>query len=170
VTPSAGPVAAYDAVVGKWHLAQVNVARLRGPIDSEELRTFVELLEPINALADEAPGFVWRLQASGGDATSIRAFEDDLIIVNVSVWESLHELRDYVFRSRHGEVLRRRSEWMERTTESHLAMWWVRAGETPKVDDAVARLRTIRERGPSRDAFTFREVFEAPVEDVTTTV
>ena len=145
-----------------WHVAQVNVARLLAPLDSPQLEAFVERLEPINALADDAPGFVWRLQTPQGDATGIRAFEDDRIIVNLSVWTSIEALADFVFASGHAEVLRRRREWFDQMAEAHLVLWWIAAWTTPTVEEAERRLRLLRERGPCPEAFTLREPFPAP--------
>ena len=150
------------AVHGEWHVAQVNVALLNAPLDAPETRSFVELLEPVNALADRSPGFVWRLQSEHGDATSIRVFDDDLIIVNMSVWETIEDLRAYVFASDHGGVLRRRREWFAKMPTAHLALWWISAGSVPAVEDASHRLELVRERGPSAEAFTFRETFPHP--------
>jgi len=149
-----------------WHVAQVNIALLRAPLDAPELEGFVAMLEPINALADRTPGFVWRLQGEAGDATGIRAFADDRIIVNLSVWETIEALGRFVFASRHIEVLRRRREWFERMAEAHLALWWIRAGTTPTVAEAEGRVATLRERGPSPDTFTLREPFPAPGSNV----
>jgi hypothetical protein len=146
----------------EWHVAQVNVATLGAPIDSPQLADFVALLDPINALADRAPGFVWRLQTEDGDATAIRAFPDERIIVNLSVWESVETLGDFVYASRHLDVLRRRREWFDRMASSHIALWWVRAGTTPTVEDARRRLERLEAWGPSPDAFTFREPFPPP--------
>ncbi len=145
-----------------WHLAQVNVAVLQAPLDSPQLAGFVELLDPINALADRSPGFVWRLQTEDGDATAIRAFEDDRIIVNLSVWASLEALGEFVYESRHLDVLRRRRQWFERMGEAHLALWWIPAGSIPTVEEAKRRLEVLRERGPSPDAFTLREPVAPP--------
>jgi hypothetical protein len=145
-----------------WHLAQVNVATLRGPIDSPQLADFVALLDPINALADRTPGFVWRLQTEDGDATAIRAFADERIIVNLSVWETVESLGEFVYASRHLDVLRRRREWFEKMASAHVALWWVPAGTIPTVDEAGRRLELLEARGPSPDAFTFREPFPPP--------
>jgi hypothetical protein len=145
-----------------WHIAQVNIAVLRAPLDAPELAGFVAQLEPINALADAAPGFVWRLQTDDGDATGIRAFRDDRIIVNLTVWRTIGQLADYVFASRHAEVLRRRREWFEKMAEAHLALWWIPAGTIPTVEEAERRLALLRERGPSPDAFTLRQRFPTP--------
>jgi heme-degrading monooxygenase HmoA len=143
------------------HLAQVNVATVRAPLDSPELAGFVAQLEPINALADHSPGFVWRLQTEDGDATAIRPFQDERIMVNLSVWESLEALRTFVYASRHLDVMRRRREWFHRM-DTYLALWWVPAGTIPTVAQAKDRLQLLAANGPSPDAFTFRVPFPAP--------
>ncbi len=120
---------------------------------------FVSSLEPVNALADEAPGFVWRLQTDAGDATSITVFDDDLIIVNMSVWDSIHALWSYVYSGGHLAVLRRRREWFEVAAAAHHALWWIPAGSIPTVDQGIDRLATIRQRGPGPDAFTFKQPY-----------
>ena len=151
--------------MGAWHLAQVNVATLAEPLDSPRLASFVERLEPVNALAERTPGFVWRLMGEGGDATDLQVFDDVRIIVNLTVWETLEALRGYVFSSEHADVLRRRREWFEPMVEAHLALWWIPAGTVPTVDDAKARIETLRRNGPTAEAFTFREPFPAPAEE-----
>jgi heme-degrading monooxygenase HmoA len=144
------------------HLAQVNVATLRFPLDGPELAGFVAQLEPLNALADAYPGFVWRLQTEDGDATSIRPFDDERIMVNMSVWESLEALRAFVYASRHLDVMRHRREWFQRMADPYLALWWVPAGTVPTVAEARDRLDLLARRGPSAGAFTFRAPFPAP--------
>ena len=145
-----------------YHLAQVNIALPQAPLDSEQLAGFVERLEPVNALADAATGFVWRLQTEDGDATGIRAFGDDRLIVNMSVWESLDALRRFVYRdASHLAVLRRRREWFERL-ESLLVLWWVPSGHRPAVAEAEERMARLRAVGPSPEAFTFRRHFPPP--------
>jgi hypothetical protein len=147
-----------------WHVAQINIGVIRAPLDSPQLEGFVSMLEPVNALADAAPGFVWRLQTEDGDATAIRPFDDDRILVNMSVWESVDALADFVYRSRHIEVLRHRRDWFETMTEAFLAVWWVPAGTIPTVEEAKRRIEILRERGPSAEAFTLREPFPPPVD------
>jgi hypothetical protein len=142
-----------------FHLAQVNVARLAAPLDSPQLADFVANLEPINAIAEASAGFVWRMQTEAGDATMLRIFDDDWLIVNMSVWESLETLRDYVYRSPHADVLRRRQEWFEKMVEAHLALWWVEAGTLPTLSDAEERLLTLRAEGPTPWAFTLKESY-----------
>ena len=141
------------------HLAQVNVARLVAPLDSPALAPFVDNLERVNALADASPGFVWRLQTVDGDATSIRAFDDPDILVNMSVWESVEALGQFAYKSAHVGIMRRRSEFFVRADESYLALWWVPAGTTPTLGDAAERLASIRAHGPTPFAFNFRTAF-----------
>jgi heme-degrading monooxygenase HmoA len=149
--------------VVRFHLAQVNVSRLLAPLDSERLRPFVEQLERVNAAADAAPGFVWRLQTDDGDATAVRVFDDAEMIVNLSVWESLEALQEFAYRDvRHVEVLRRRREFFTRDDEATLALWWIDAGTVPTVADAESRLTLLRAIGPSPDAFTFKRSFPPP--------
>jgi len=148
-----------------FHLAQMNIALPREPLDAPLLRAFVEQLDPVNAVADASPGFVWRLQDEGGNATAIRAFEDDRLIVNMSVWESLEALRAFVYSNRaHLDVMRRRREWFEKMAELFVVLWWVPAGHIPAVAEAEERLTLLRAAGPSPDAFTFRAQFPPPGE------
>jgi Domain of unknown function (DUF3291) len=148
-----------------FRIAQLNVARLLAPLDTPALADFVDALDPVNALADAAPGFVWRLQTEDGDATAIRAFEDDMVIVNMSVWDSIAALGDFVFRSAHRDVMVRRREWFERTAEAYLVLWWVPEGHVPTVEEGRARLERLRAGGPGPDAFTFRQPFPPPGSD-----
>jgi hypothetical protein len=143
-----------------FELAQLNVGRLLAPLDSPEIAEFVALLEPINRLGDRSPGFIWRLTTPEGDATAIRAFDDDMIIVNLTVWDSIESLRAFAYSSDHVGVLRRRREWFERLATAHLALWWVAAGHRPSVAEALDRLERLRRDGPTPAAFTFRTPFE----------
>jgi hypothetical protein len=146
------------------HLAQVNVATLRAPLDGPELAGFVAQLEPLNALADQSPGFVWRLQTEDGDATAIRPFDDDRVMVNLSVWASLEALRTFVYATRHLEVMRHRRVWFHRMPDPYLALWWVPAGTIPTVAEARDRLELLAAKGPTADAFTFRAPFGEPAD------
>ena len=148
---------------GGFHLAQVNIGRLLAPIDDPLIAEFVAQLDAVNALADASPGFVWRLKDESGNATTIPAFDDPQMIINMSVWESFEALRDYVYRSDHTKVLTRRRDWFEKLDRPHLALWWVPAGTLPTVEDAKRRLLILAEHGPTPDAFTFRDRFPAPV-------
>lgn len=143
---------------GAFHLAQVNIARMRAPLDSPAMAGFVARLAEINALADAAPGFVWRLQTDEGDATYLRPYEDDRILFNFSVWESVEALREYVYKSAHRELLRDRKSWFEQFDGASVALWWVPAGQVPSIDEAKARLAHLEQHGPSEVAFTFKEI------------
>jgi hypothetical protein len=148
------------------HLAQLNIARLRAPLDSPELAGFVALLPEINGLAERSPGYVWRLQDESGDATALRPFGPD-IIVNLTVWESVESLHTFSYRTAHLEPMRRRREWFVPADGPHLVLWWIPAGTRPSVAEAAERLDLLRRRGPSAEAFTFREPHPAePRHDV----
>jgi hypothetical protein len=144
------------------HLAQLNIGRILAPLDDEQMAGFVNELEPINAIADAAPGFVWRLQTEDGDATGIRAFDDDMLLVNMSVWESVEALADFTYSAEHRDILRGRRQWFEKVTEAIFVLWWVPAGTIPTVDEAKERLEHLREHGPTPEAFTFRTAFPSP--------
>ena len=142
------------------HVAQLNVGRLRAPMDDPSIDDFRNGLDPLNAVADGTPGFVWRLQDESGNATNIKPFGDDLEIVNLSVWESIEALADFTYRSPHAAILRRRREFFEPPTQPILCLWWIEAGTIPTTDDAIRRLEHLRAHGPTPTAFTFRHRFD----------
>jgi hypothetical protein len=145
------------------HLAQVNIARLVAALDSPQLADFVDRLDEINALADAAPGFVWRLvDAEGANATSLRPYGPD-VMVNMSVWESVEALYDYAYRTAHLDVLRRRREYFHHEDQPvYAVLWWVPAGTVPTLDEARERLDLLSGYGPTARAFTFRDRFPSP--------
>ena len=140
-------------------LAQVNIARMLAPIDSPVMREFVENLDPINALAENSPGFVWRLKDDTNNATSIKVFDDDFLIVNMSVWTGVDALFEYVYKSDHTKVLKRKSEWFEHLRERHMALWYVPDGKYPTIQDAIDRINHLRQNGETPHAFTFKKRF-----------
>ena len=146
-----------------YHLAQLNIARMLAPIDDPIMAEFVAQLGPVNALADQAPGFVWRLQSESGDATSIKVYDDDLIIVNLTVWESPEYLREFVYKSDHSGVLRDRKRWFEKFEGPYYALWWIPAGQLPSTEDARQRLDHLRQHSDSAYAFSFKHLFPAPL-------
>ena len=144
-------------------LAQVNIARALDEMDTPTMADFAAGLEEINALAEASPGFVWRLQSDDGDATSIRPYpDDDLMLINMSVWASVEALADYVYRTHHVAFLRRRHDWFERMSGVATALWWVLDGHEPTPQEAKERLAHLQAHGPTPYAFTFREPFAAP--------
>ena len=146
-----------------FELAQVNIARLLAPLDSDQLSGFVSALDSVNAAAEDADGYRWRLQDAEGNATEIRVFNDDWLIVNMSVWRDPEALSGYIYGPEHRPVLGRRREWFARPAEAMTALWWVPAGVRPTVAEAERRLRLLRAHGPTAEAFTLRETFPAPV-------
>lgn len=148
------------AAMPDYHLAQINVGRLRAPIDDPRVAEFVDGLDEINALADESPGFIWRLQTEEGNATGVRTSDDELFIVNMSVWASLDDLFKYVYRTEHVDFLRNRRDWFERMDEPHMCLWWVPAGHAPSIEEGLAKLDHFRRHGSTPQAFSFRNQFD----------
>ena len=145
-----------------YQLAQVNIARMLAPLSDPLMAGFVAQLDAINALADGSPGFLWRLQTEEGNATTLRPFEDDLILVNLSLWASLSDLLTFVYKSRHRSVLQQRQQWFEHFEGPYLALWWVPSGHIPSVEEAKERLAYLRAHGETPYAFTFKKPFPAP--------
>lgn len=148
-------------VTSPWHIAQLNVAYAVAPIDSPQLAEFVAQLDEINALAEATPGFVWRLVGSGGNATDLRPDDDPDLLVNMSVWTTPEHLFEFVYKTAHTRVMARRREWFEKM-EVYQVLFWIPAGHIPTLAEAMARLRLLREQGPSPEAFTFKQRYPAP--------
>ncbi|NBE51217.1 DUF3291 domain-containing protein [Streptomyces boluensis] len=146
-----------------YELAQVNIARLKYPLDSPELKDFVDGLDPVNAVADAADGFVWRLQSETGNATDVPVLGDAWMIVNMSVWRDQNALTAFMYQGQHRELLARRREFFEHVKEALATLWWVPAGHRPTVAEAEERLLHLRAQGPTPYAFTLRTSF--PAED-----
>lgn len=147
-----------------YHLVQVNIARMRAPLNSPVMVGFVARLDGLNALAESSPGFVWRLKGSGNNATDLRPYDDDQIILNMSVWESFEALWNYTYKSEHAAAIRQRRDWFEYMDTPILALWWIPAGHTPTTDEAKTRLERLHMNGPTHAAFTFKQRFEPPAD------
>ena len=143
------------------HLAQLNIARFTRPADAPENADFHANLDRINALAEQQPGFVWRLKDASGNATDIVAFDDPAVITNMSLWRDLDSLAAFVYRTAHRDIMRRRREWFDHM-ETYMVLWWIPAGTEPDLADAKRRLALLQSSGPTAEAFTFREPFPAP--------
>lgn len=146
----------------KHHLAQINVGRIKGLPDSEIMREFMEALDEINAIADEMPGFVWRLQSDQGNAMDIRAFDDPYIAVNMSVWEDVDSLFEYTYKSAHVGFVKRRKKWFEPYGKVHACLWWIETGHIPTPAEAIDRLDYLAQHGPTPYSFTFAKRFASP--------
>jgi len=148
-----------------FHLAQINIGRLVAPIDDPKIAGFVAQLDPINALADSAPGFIWRLQSASGNATDIPYSADDpTILLNMSVWDSVEALRDFVYASKHLDVFRQRAKWFERMDKPIYCLWWIPAGHIPIVAEGRERLEHYQQYGPTPFSFWFSRLFPVPTE------
>jgi|SRR5579864_930534 len=135
------------------------MGRIKAPLDDPIMAGFMSRLDEINALADKSPGFVWRLQTSEGNATYFRPYDDDRILLNMSVWESIETLKHYVYRTVHAEVMKQRQQWFEKFTGNFIALWWVPAGHIPGIDEAKKRIAHLNANGPTEFAFTFKTTF-----------
>lgn len=143
-----------------YELAQLNIAIMKEPLDSPLMADFVANLDRINALADNAPGFVWRLQEDG-DATALRPFGEDTII-NMSVWNDIASLNHYTYKTAHTEIMRRKNEWFTRMREASYVLWWVPKGHIPSMEEAADRLKLLQSKGPTPQAFSFKQQFPPP--------
>ena len=148
----------------RYQLAQVNIGRARAAMEDPVMADFAARLDDVNALAEASPGFVWRLQTEAGNATSLRPYDDERIMVNLSLWETPEALRAFVYRSAHTEVMRRRKEWFESMAGPHMVLWWIPAGIVPTVEEAKHRLDHLAAHGPTVTAFTFKVRYPPPTE------
>ncbi|WP_410658078.1 DUF3291 domain-containing protein [Amycolatopsis sp. lyj-112] len=150
-----------------FELAQVTIARMLAPFKDPSMQDFVTGLALVNASADVAPGFIWRLQVEDGDMSAVRAFDWDMgdsfgVLPNISVWTSVEALSDFVFSGEHLAYLKRRREWFLPVKDMMTALWWVPSGHQPTVDECVAKVRHLRENGPIPEVFTLRTQFPRP--------
>ncbi len=143
------------------HLAQLNIAKAKYSLEAPEIKEFVDNLEPVNNLAESSEGFIWRLKDEDGDATSIQAFSDPDIIVNMSVWSSTDTLKNFMFRTHHRNFLRRKKEWFHNIPEDSYVLWWVPVDHVPTIEEAVEKLDFLRSNGDTPYAFTFKSNFSA---------
>jgi hypothetical protein len=151
-----------SASTAEWHLAQINVGRLVAPKGDPQVTPFFDALDRVNALAENSPGFIWRLQSESGNATDIQPTSDPLFIVNMSLWSDAEALFDFVYRSAHTPEMAKRRNYFERFEGTYQALWWVRAGHIPSIDEGLSRLWRLDRYGPTRESFTFKARFPPP--------
>ena len=144
----------------RHHLAENNLAWMRHPFDDPRMAGMRDEIDRINRLGDRSPGFVWRFETPGGDATDVRVLDDPRVLFNLTVWETVADLRRYVYRTEHAAFFRRRREWFVPPPREPVALWWVPAGERPGVDEAMARIERLWRDGPSPEAFTLKQVYD----------
>ena len=145
-----------------YHLAQLNVARAVAPLDDPRMADFMARLDEVNGLAERSPGFVWRPLGASGNATDLKVDDDPRFIVNLTLWASPDDLFAFTYRSDHKPVFARRFDWFERASGPNMVLWWHRAGTNPTIDDALGRVRLLADRGPTAEAFTFKNRFPPP--------
>lgn len=148
--------------MSKFHLAQLNIAKMKFELDDIRMKDFVDNLDKVNGLAEQSPGFVWRLQTEERDATNLRVFDDNMLLVNLSVWETLAHLQHFVYHSFHLEILKRKQEWFDKMDSVHQVLWWIPAGESADLEESKRRLSYLQKHGESEYAFSFRKNFDAP--------
>jgi hypothetical protein len=148
-----------------YHLAQINIGRLVAPVDDPQVAEFIAGLRPINALADRAPGFVWRLQSASGNATDIAYNDDPFMMVNMSVWESIESLRDFTYRSDHIAFFRDRAKWFIKMDKPSYCLWWVPAGRRPTVAEGRERMERYQLYGATPFSFWFSKQFPQPADE-----
>jgi len=145
----------------KYHIAQVNMGHIKAPLDDPIMAGFMNRLDELNALADTSPGFVWRLQTNSGNATYFRPYEhDDRILLNMSVWETIEALKNYVYRTVHAEIMRHRHKWFDKFRGEFIALWWVPVGHVPSIDEAKKRIAHLNAHGPTQFTFNFKTTFQ----------
>ncbi|HEX5838148.1 MAG TPA: DUF3291 domain-containing protein [Anaerolineales bacterium] len=147
----------------RFHLAEFNISRLKAPLDSPVMKEFVDFLEPVNRFAEESTGYVWRLVAPDGQASSYLppAFEDEMIVTNLTVWEDIESLKNFVYQTVHTYFLRSRKKWFEQVSDRQVVLWWIPKGHLPTLEEAKEKLRCLQEIGPGPDAFTFQDLFDS---------
>ncbi len=146
--------------MSRYQIAEINIGRIRAELNDPIMAGFVNRLDEINALADASPGFIWRLQSNEGNATYFRPFNDEWLLLNMSVWADVESLRHYVYQTAHRELLRQRQAWFEKLEQMYLALWWVPGGHIPGIDEAKRRLAHLEAHGPTQFAFNFKSIFQ----------
>ena len=144
------------------HLAQLNIGKTRFDLESDEMAEFVNNLEPINAIAESSPGYIWRLKDDSGDATNIEVENNPDLIVNMSLWDNVESLKNFMFKTHHIDFLKRKKEWFVPTTEASYVLWWVQEGHIPTVQEAMEKLEYLRQKGETPEAFSFKREFAKP--------
>jgi hypothetical protein len=146
--------------MNKYQLAQINIAQMKGVnIDDPIMKEFVDNLDEINALAENSEGFIWRLKDDSNNATSINPYQNEQILVNISVWESIESLETFTYKTFHTDFLKRRKEWFELFGKAYYALWWISKGQFPTIQEAVDKLGYLQKNGATEAVFDFKTIF-----------
>ncbi len=149
--------------MSKYQLAEINIARMKGVnINDPVMKEFVDNLDKVNAIAENSEGFVWRLKDENNNATNFNPYDDEKVIINISVWESIESLEIFMYKTLHSDFLKRRKEWFHKFGEAYFAMWWVPEGQFPTIQEAVYKLDYLQKNGASEFVFDFKNKFMFP--------
>ena len=150
--------------MSKYRLAEINIARMKGvDINDPIMQEFVDNLDKVNAVAESSNGFVWRLKDDNNNATSLNPYDDEQVIINISVWETIETLEHFMYKTFHTEFLKRRKEWFQTFGKAYTAMWWIEEGKYPTMQEAVDKLGYLQKNGASIVVFDFKHKFPQPV-------
>ena len=146
----------------QFYIAEFNISRLKAPLDSPMMKEFVDFLDPVNRFAEDSPGYVWRLAAPNGQASSYLppAYDDEMIVTNLTIWKDIQSLRNFAYKTVHTYFLRSRKKWFEQAADPQVVLWWIPKGHLPTVEEAKQKLRCLQENGPTAEAFTFQVPFD----------
>ena len=146
----------------KYNLAQANIAQFKAPLDGPLMKEFVDFLEPVNRYAEESKGFVWRLTDDEGRAASYieTPFKDEMMAVNISLWEEVDALKNFDYGSVHSYFLRNKKKWFDLGGTSLFVMWWLPEGEIPTLEMAKAKLNSYERNGATFESFTFKKFYD----------
>ncbi|TRX34043.1 DUF3291 domain-containing protein [Flavobacterium sp. ZT3R18] len=149
----------------EYQLAEINIARMKGvAINDPIMKEFVDNLDKVNEIAEQSEGFVWRLKDEDNNATNLNPYNDEQIIVNISVWDSIESLEHYMYKTFHSEFLKRRKEWFQSFGQVSTAMWWVKKGEIPDINQAMEKLDYLQKNGVSEIVFNFKQKYPKPID------
>ncbi|MDQ7050802.1 MAG: DUF3291 domain-containing protein [Enterobacterales bacterium] len=169
IIPLKGFISHYNAIIidtiesmNRYHLAQINIAQAKDSMQSPVMDGFVKRLDEINQLAEQSEGFIWRLKTEQGDATGINAFEDDRLIINLSLWNNLDSLKHYVYQSVHIDLIQDKKHWFNKIKPAHLALWWIPEGCIPSIEQGKQKLQYLQNHGASASVFTFAKPYPHP--------
>jgi len=146
-----------------YHIAAYNIARSKFPMNDPRMDGFNDALDQVNAEAESSKGFVWRLQDDSGNATNINIYDDPHMLVNLSLWESVEDLKAYIYNGDHLAIFQRKKEWFQTMKEAHMVLWWVKQGNLPRAEEAKKKLEYFIQNGPSQEAFGFRNIHSKPL-------
>jgi hypothetical protein len=151
--------------MAEYQLAEINIARMKGVAISDPImKEFVDNLGKVNEIAEQSEGFVWRLKDEDNNATNLNPYNDEQVIVNVSVWDSIESLEHYMYKTFHSEFLKRRKEWFQSFGQVSTAMWWIKKGEIPDINQATEKLDYLQKNGASEIVFNFRQKYPKPID------